>query len=75
MNLKRSLHLSLLLISTLATAVAEVPSLINYQGRLVSADGAAQSGQKTSLHPQPVTVQEPGCGWGIMVPLSICAEG
>ena len=32
-----------------ATAVAEVPSLINYQGRLVTADGAAQSGQKAFL--------------------------
>jgi hypothetical protein len=49
MNLKRSLHLSLLLLSTLATAAAEVPSLINYQGRLVNADGAAQSGQKSFL--------------------------
>jgi hypothetical protein len=39
----------LLLFLTLATAAAEVPSLINYQGRLVNADGAAQSGQKTFL--------------------------
>ena len=29
--------------------MAEVPSLINYQGRLVTADGAAQSGQKSFL--------------------------
>jgi hypothetical protein len=42
-------HLPLFLLLTLATAVAEVPSLINYQGRLVTADGAAQSGQKTFL--------------------------
>ncbi|MDG2322289.1 MAG: hypothetical protein P8M08_02105 [Akkermansiaceae bacterium] len=42
-------HLPLFLLLTLATAVAEVPSLINYQGRLVAADGAAQSGQKSFL--------------------------
>ena len=42
-------HLPLFLLLTLATAVAEVPSLINYQGRLVTADGAAQSGQKSFL--------------------------
>ena len=42
-------HLPLFLLLTFATAMAEVPSLINYQGRLVTADGAAQSGQKSFL--------------------------
>ena len=46
MTLHRSFCFLLL---TLATAVAEVPSLINYQGRLVTADGTAQSGQKSFL--------------------------
>ena len=49
MTLKRSFFLLLGTACTLATAVAEVPSLINYQGRLVTADGAAQSGQKSFL--------------------------
>ena len=45
-----SLHRSFcVLLLTLATAVAEVPSLINYQGRLVTADGTPQSGQKSFL--------------------------
>ena len=47
MKTRIKILLSTLLLTTFASA--EVPSLINYQGRLVSADGSAQSGQKSFL--------------------------